>query len=130
MKNWKTWLALGGLLLAIAALALVSRFTREAPVEGEKKITVTVVHKDQSEKRFVCRTQEDYLGPVLLAEQIVQGEMGQFGLFILSADGEVADWSVDQGWWAVYEGDTLAPVGADELVIEDGDSFRLVYSCG
>lgn len=119
-------------LLAAVALGMVGiyQLTREDPVEGAKEITVTVVHKDGSEKVFVCHTDEQYLGPVLVTEKIVADNVGEYGLYITTADGELADYNVDQGWWALYEGDTQCATGADQVVIEDGDSFRLVYTIG
>ena len=128
--NKKIWIALIALVLVIAALVGVYVATRPDAQEGSKTITVTVVHKDGSEKVFTCHTDEEFLGPVLLTEKIVEGSMGDFGLYILSADGEVADYNVDQGWWALYEGDVQSVVGADAVAITDGGSYKLVYTIG
>lgn len=130
MKNKKILIAVIALVAVAALMVGVYFATREKPVEGQKTITVTVVHKDGSEKLFTCKTTEEYLGPVLLAEKIVEGDMGDYGLFITTADGETADYSVDGGWWAVYKGEEQTTTGADQVVIEDGDSFRLVYTIG
>jgi hypothetical protein len=56
--------------------------------------------------------------------------MGQYGLFITAADGEVADYSVDGGWWAIYVGQEQAVTGADEIPLQDGGSYKLVYTIG
>lgn len=128
--NKKIWIALIALVLVIAALVGVYVATRPDTQEGSKTITVTVVHKDGSEKVFTCHTDEEKLGPVLLTEKIVEGSMGDFGLYILSADGEVADYNVDQGWWALYEGENMATTGADAVAITDGGSYKLVYTIG
>lgn len=130
MKNKKILIAVIALVVIAALMVGVYFATREKPVEGQKTITVTVVHKDGSEKLFTCKTTEVYLGPVLLAEKIVEGDMGDYGLFITAADGEIADYSVDGGWWAVYKGEEQTTTGADQVVIEDGDSFRIVYTVG
>lgn len=130
MKNKKIIIAVIALLAVAALMVGVFFATREKPVDGEKTITVTVVHKDGSEKPFTCKTTEENLGPVLLAEKIVEGEMGPYGLFITAADGEIADYNVDGGWWAVYKGDEQTTTGADQVVIADGDSFRIVYTIG
>ncbi len=130
MKNKKILIAVIALVVIAALMVGVYFATREKPVEGQKTITVTVVHKDGSEKLFTCKTTEAYLGPVLLAEKIVEGDMGDYGLFITAADGEIADYSVDGGWWAVYKGEEQTTTGADQVVIEDGDSFRIVYTVG
>lgn len=130
MKNKKIWIAVIALAVIAALMVGVYFATREKPVEGSKEITVTVVHKDGSQKVFTCHTDEEYLGPVLLAEKIVQGDMGQYGLFITAADGEVADYNVDGGWWAVYKGEEQTTTGADQVTIADGDVFKIVYTVG
>ena len=118
-------------LVLVAALMLGAYFaTRPQPEEGAKNITVTVVHKDKTEKVFPVNTDEEYLAPVLVSEGIVEDNQGDYGLYILVADGELADYNADGGWWAVYEGDTQATVGASELVIKDGGSYKLVYTIG
>ena len=130
MKNKKIIIAVIA-VLAVAALMVGVYFgTREKPIEGEKTITVTVVHKDGSEKAFTCKTTEEKLGPVLVAENIVEENRDQYGLYILVADGEKADYNVDQGWWALYKAEEQCGTGADQVVIADGDHFRLVYTVG
>ena len=44
-----------------------------------KNVTVVVVHGDQSEQTFEYHTDAAYLGEVLEAEQLVEGEMGPYG---------------------------------------------------
>lgn len=130
MKNKKIFMAVLALVAVAALMVGVYFATREKPVEGQKTITVTVVHKDGSEKEFTCKTTEEYLGPVLLSEGIVEGEMGQFGLYIHYADGERAIYEQDSAWWGLYKGEEQCGTGADQIVIADGDSFRIVYSLG
>ena len=93
-------------------------------------VTVIVVHKDGSEKVFEVETDALYLGEVLLEEQIVEGEMGPYGLMISAADGEVADWNVDQSYWAIFIGEEYATTGADGIPVFEGDVYKLVYTIG
>lgn len=130
MKNKRMILVAVALIVCIAVMLGIYMTTRPETVEGSKTITVTVVHKDGSEKVFTCHTEEEKLGPVLVAEGIVVGEYGEFGLYFNTADGETADWNVDQGWWQVFIGEESAMVGADQIVIADGDTFKLVYTIG
>ena len=130
MNSKKIWIAVVALVLAMAILAGIYVMTREDTSDGWKWITVTVVHSDGTEKDFRWLTTETHLGPVLVKKGLVPDERGEFGLFINTVDGETADWSADQSWWALYEGEELAAVGADSLVIHDGDTFRLVYTRG
>lgn len=130
MKNKKLVLAIGALVLVVAALLAVYFLTRPETQEGAKTITVTVVHKDGTEKTFEYHTDEEYLGPVLLTEGLVVGESGPYGLMISAVDGETADYNVDQGWWQIFVGEESAITGADSIVINDGDTFKLVYTVG
>lgn len=128
--NKKVLLAVIALVVAAAVMVGVYFATRPETVEGGKTITVTVVHKDGSSKDFTYSTDEAYLGPVIQSEGLVEGYMGDFGLYITAADGETADYSVDQGWWALYIGDESAVTGADAVAIEDGGVYKLVYTIG
>ena len=130
MKNKKMILIAVALAACAAVMLGVFLMTRPETVQGSKTITVTVVHKDSSEKVFTCHTDAEFLGTVLVDENIVVGEYGEFGLFFNTADGETADYSVDGGWWQVFIGEESAMVGADQIVIADGDTFSLVYTIG
>ena len=130
MKNRRMIVIAVGLVVCVAVMLGIYLGTRPETVTGGKNITVTVVHKDGTEKVFTCQTEEEYLGKVLVAENIVVAEYGEFGLYFNTADGETADWNVDNGWWPVFVGEEAAMLGADSLPIADGDTFKLVYTIG
>lgn len=130
MKNKKMLLGVVALAAVIAVLLGVYFGTRPETSEGTKTITVTVVHKDASEAEYVFHTEEEYLGTVLTAEGLAEGEMGQYGLMISTVDGETADWDVDRSYWALYIGQDYATTGADGIVLTDGGEYSLVYSIG
>lgn len=130
MKNRKILIAAIGLAVLIAVLAGVYFAARPATEAGAKAITITVIHADGSEKQFQYRTDEEYLGPVLLAEGLAEGEDGPYGLTIYVVDGEKADWNENQSYWALYIGEEYAATGADSTPVKDGDSFKLVYTIG
>lgn len=130
MKNKKLILIAVALVACVAVMLGIFLATRPETVTGSKTVTVTVVHKDGSEKVFTCHTDEEYLGKVLVNEGIVVGQYGEFGLYFDTADGEKADWNVDNGWWQVFVGEEAAITGADQIPIADGDTFKLVYTIG
>lgn len=130
MKNKKLILAVVALVAVVAIFLGIYLATRPDTTLGSKTITVTVVHKDGSEKIFEYHTDEEYLGPVLLSEGLVQGDSSTYGLMIHTVDGEKADYNVDQGWWQILVGEEAAMTGADAIVIADGDTFKLVYTVG
>ena len=104
--------------------------TETEPTVDTVAVTVIVVHKDGSEKVLEVETDALYLGEILLEEQIVEGEMGPYGLMISAADGEVADWNVDQSYWAIFIGEEYATTGADGIPVFEGDVYKLVYTIG
>ena len=130
IKNKKLLLAAAAVVALIAVFIGVYTMTRPDTSAGSKAFSVEVVHKDTSSKTFTYKTDEEYLGAVLLEEGLVKGDVGQYGLYITEVDGEKADYNVDKGYWALYEGDEYATQGADTTPIEDGDRFKLVYAIG
>ena len=130
MKNKKLILIAVALIACVAVMLGIFVMTRPETVAGSKTVTVTVVHKDGSEKVFTCKTDAEYLGTVLVDENIVAPNYGEFGLYFDTADGETADYNVDGGWWQVLIGEESAMVGADQIPIADGDTFILVYTIG
>ena len=130
MKNKKLIIAVVALVAVVALMAGIALMNQPQTSKGAKAITVTVVHKDGSEKTFEYHTDEEFLGAVILAEGLVEGEEGPYGLMISAVDGEVADWNVDQSYWALFVGEEYATTGADTTPINDGDVFKLVYTIG
>ena len=130
MKNKKLILAVVALVAVIAVMAGIFVATRPETVAGGKEITVTVVHKDGTEKVFEYATDAEYLGEVIVSEGLVNGEEGPYGLYFDTVDGETADWNVDQSYWSILIGEEYATVGADSIVLTDGGEYSLVYTIG
>ena len=89
--NKKRIVALVAIVVVIALMLGVYLATRPETQQGSKAITIQVVHKDGTEKTFTYRTDAEFLAEVLLAEELVTGSTGEFGLTIESVDGEKAD---------------------------------------
>ncbi len=89
------------------------------PVEisvGEHKITLSV------------HTNEATVGAALQKLGIIDGDEGQFGLYIKKVNGITADYDVDQSYWSFFENSTLAPTGADLTEIKIGVTYRFEYT--
>lgn len=130
MKASKKYLALSALLLALLALLCLYHFARPAASAGSKHISVTVVHKDGSEKAFSYRTDAEYLSEVLLAEGLIEGEEGAYGLYVTVVDGEEADYAVDGGWWCLTKDGAEWTYGVSATAIADGDRYEWTYTVG
>ena len=128
MNNKKIILSVIAAVLVVALLVGGYFITRPETQTGSKTITVTVVHGDGSTKDFTYHTDEEYLGAVLLAEGLAEGEEGPYGLYIKVVDGEKAVYEEDNAYWSLYIGEEAALTGADQTPVTDGGIYKLVYT--
>ena len=100
--------------------------------EGSKTVDVYVTAADKSVKLTV-KTDEEKLGAALLALGIIEGDMGEFGIYIKVVNGMTADYDVDASWWGFNKvlpdgtRDTMM-TGVDGVTISDGEAYELIYS--
>lgn len=127
MSKKKLFLSVAALVLVVGLLLGLYFATRPQTQEGTKTFTVTVVHKDGSSKDFSYTSDEEFVGTVLQAEGLVEGEMAQYGLYIKKVDGEKAVYEEDNAYWGFYIGEDYAQTGIDQTPIEDGKVYKLVY---
>jgi len=127
--NKKIVIAVIALVAVVGLMVGVWFATRPEAQEGDKTITVTVVHADGNSKTFTYHTDADYLGDVLYAEGLIKAEGVDAGMFNI-VDGEKADWNVNKSYWSLYVGEEYAMQGVETTPILDGSSFKLVYTIG
>jgi len=132
MKQKKSRIALGvaAFLALLIALSVIWYTNQPEPQSDEKSIVVEVVHKDGSEKEFSYQTDLEYLGDLLKEEGLISGTEGEFGIFVNTVDGELADYSVDSGWWKLSCNGEDSQTGADYVVIQDGAIYTWTYTIG
>jgi hypothetical protein len=93
---------------------------------GEKTFTLTVIHGDGSEKVFTITSTQEFLADALLDEELIV-ESNSPGMYT-TVDGETADYSVDQSYWAFYVGDEYAMAGMNDTpIVQDGE-YKLAYT--
>ena len=106
-------------LIAAMALSMTACADNNAPV-GEATFTFQVVDGDGKQTDFTIRTDKATVGEALLAEGLIQGEDGPYGLYVKSVNGITADYDVDGTYWAFYINGETAPTGVDSTAVEDG----------
>ena len=131
-ESRKTLIAVIILAALVAAVVLVWIFfgPDRSTDRFDKTISVTVIHGDGSEKIFSIGTNGEYLRGALDQENLVQGEDGEFGLFIRTVDGETADAGAEQWWCVNDENGEMIMAGVDTIAIHDGDEFQIVLTTG
>ena len=77
---------------------------------------------------LTIHTNETTVGAALLALNIISGDVGQYGLYVKKVNGILADYDVDQTYWAFYENGEYAMSGVDTTDITDGQNYSFVRS--
>ena len=95
--------------------------------EGAKTVTVTVTAGEKSIV-FTLKTDSDMLGDALMEHGLLEGDMGDFGLYMKRVNGILADYDVDKTYWALYIGEDYALTGVDTTPVTDGGVYSLVRS--
>ena len=130
MKNKKKLLGIGIIVVLIVVMAVLYGKFSEKPVEGSKNITIEVVNSKEESKVYELKTDAEYLIEAMEeAEGLTfEGEEGEFGMSIMTVNGETADFNVDASYWAFYVNDEYCNYGVSEQPVEDGDAFAIVYT--
>ena len=113
-------------LMAALALCFVSCGGDEGTGEAVT-FTLTVVGPDGTATDHEITSDAANLGDALLAEGIVEGDNGDYGLYITAVDGITADFNADGAYWSLYIGEEYAMTGVSDTPIAEGDVFKLVY---
>ncbi len=88
--------------------------------EGQTYFVFEVTHPDGSTKGFTVRTDAKTVGEALLANGLIAGEDGPYGLYVKTVDGETLDYDTHKKYWAFYENGTMAAKGVDSTEITEG----------
>ena len=91
--------------------------------KGAKTAVVEVKAGEQS-VTFTVHTDEEMLGAALTQHNLIEGKDGLY----TKVNGMVADYNVDQSYWAFYVDGEMAMVGMDDSPITEGAVYSLVYT--
>ena len=91
--------------------------------EGAKTAVVEVKAGEQS-ITFTVHTDEEMLGAALVSHNLIEGKDGLY----TKVNGMVADYNVDQSYWAFYIGGEFAMAGMDDTPITEDAVYRLEYT--
>ena len=92
--------------------------------KGARTATVEIVTEEKT-VTITLKTDEEILGAALIAEKLIGGEEGAYGLYVKEVNGVVADYDVDQTYWAFYIDGEFAMTGVDSTPIEEGKIYKL-----
>lgn len=115
------------LLILIAAAVWFTH--RPEATAGEKALTVEVFHGDGTENDFTFQTRAENLRQACEEQGLIAGTESEYGLYVLTVDGETAD-ETEQQWWCVTKNGEMTEYGVDETMIQDGEQYEFTLKTG
>ena len=129
MNNVLTFVWVAAFLTLVLVLGLVFCLVRPQAEAGAKALTVVVVHADGSQKRFPMRTDAETLRAACEEQGLIAGRESDYGLYVLTVDGETTDESAQQ-WWCITKAGAEHFYGVDDTVIADGETYEFTLTTG
>ena len=96
--------------------------------EGATVFYFNLVDKDGVETKFEIHTDKTTVGEALQELGLIEGEVGDYGLYVKKVNGITADYDVDQSYWAFYINGEYAMTGVDSTEIAEGAVYKLEYT--
>lgn len=92
---------------------------RETLGEGQYSFDFTAIAGDGERFEYTICTDAETVSEALVSLDLIAGEDGPYGLYIKSVCGVVADYDIDQTYWAFYTDGEMSMVGADSVKCAD-----------
>ena len=92
--------------------------------EGATVFDFKATDKEGNVKSFEIHTDEKTVGDALLKLELIEGEPGEYGLYVKKVNGILADYDVDQTYWAFYVNGEYAMTGVDATNVEAGATYE------
>ena len=96
--------------------------------QGSTSFRFEVTNNEGAISVWNVSTDETTVGAALLGVGLIDGDVSDWGLFVLEVDGVVADFDANGAWWAFYIDGEMAMVGVDGAEIEEGVVYAFVYT--
>ena len=102
--------------------------TTQASGEAKKEASFVfkVVDLDGSEKSFDIKTDAKTVGEALVAEKLISGTEGDYGLMVDTVNGIKYDYTADDAYWAFYINGEMAMSGVDTTDVVEGTTYSFV----
>ena len=91
--------------------------------EGDTAFNFVVVDGDKKETKFEINTDKKTVGDALIELDLIEGEDGDYGLYVKTVNGITVDYDKDGKYWAFYVNGEYAMSGVDSTVIEAGATY-------
>ena len=111
-----------------ATYAFVKTVSYTVKGEGATTFYFTAKNEDGTVTKFEIHTDKTTVGEALLELGLIEGDMGDYGLYVKKVNGITAEYEVDGTYWAFYIGDDYGMTGVDMTDIEPGATYAFKVS--
>ena len=119
------------LLLAAMLLTAVSCDKNNNVPDGDMppedvpsvSFTFEVVFEDKATKSYNITTKKATVGEALVDEGLIEGEDGEYGLYVKTVCGETHVYEEDGKYWAFYINGEYGMTGVDKTYVEEGATY-------
>lgn len=91
--------------------------------EGAKSFAFEVLDLEGNSTHYLIHTDGETVGEALLNLELIEGEEGPYGLYVLSVNGIPLRYETDGHYWAFYINDEYAMSGVDMTPITEGECY-------
>ncbi len=110
-------------LMAATALFMIGCNDNNTPADGETVFPFEVTMPDGTKTSYEIHTDKTTVGEALLALGLIEGEQGDYGLYVKTVDGVALDYDKDGMYWSFYINGEYAMSGVDMTTITDGEVY-------
>ena len=91
--------------------------------EGNTVFNFTITDADGKLTAYEIHTEKNIVGEALLELGLIEGDKGDYGLYVKKVDGKTLDYDKDGMYWAFYENGKYAAKGVDMTEIAAGAEY-------
>jgi len=113
-------------LIAVTALTMAACSSADSgSPAGQISYTVITVDLEGKETTFDITTDKKTVGEELMTRGLIDGDQGDYGLYIKTVNGITLDWDKDAKYWAFYIDGEYAITGVDQTEAVAGATYTL-----
>lgn len=90
---------------------------------GDTQFLLTVTDQEGEVTEFEVHTDKKTVGEALLEAGLIDGDEGEYGLYVKTVNGITADYDADGMYWAFYINGEYAQTGVDATPVTEGETY-------
>lgn len=107
-----------------------AKYLKDAEFGNGSKTVVVQVKAEGQMVTFTIKTDKDTVGAALMEHGLIDGEQGAYGLYVKKVNGMLADYDINQTYWAFYTNGAYGMTGVDMTEINESDTYQLELTKG